>query len=821
MTVGAPHLTIMRRLLKWTGRSLLGLAGALIVIAVGGWFWARASLPNLEGHVELRGLEQPIEVLRDADGVPHVFAADWRDAAFALGYLHAQDRLFQMEFQRRLGAGRLAEIGGAMLLPLDRWARTMGIRHLAEESYRRLPDDMRAELDAYARGVNAFLDTRDRPLPPEFTLFAFTPEPWAPADSLMWGRLMGLALAGNRRVETMRARLADRLSPERFADLFTDEGATGAISLPAAGAVEDRVDVQPGPLDPRAIRLLRTLALEPLIPGLFGPIEETRASNGWVIDGARSATGKPMLVNDPHLGLGAPGFWYLARLVTPMGERVGATVAGVPLVVLGHNGRVAWGMTTTGADTNDLYVTATVGGDAYATPDGPRPFTTREETIQVRFGADVTLAVRATRHGPVVSDHDENARAVAARRETGAVVSLASTALAPDDRSAEALFLLNRADDAGALRAALGLHGAPVQTVVYADVLGRAGMVVAGRVPVRAGGATGLQPADGATGVGDWLDWVPAGRMPHGPVPPGGWLVNANNRSVGPAFPFPLGRDTDTSYRADRILELLAAEPTATLDGQERHLRDVHSGMAAELLPLMLPHVGDGPVERLAHDLLRDWDRAMARDRPEPLIFMAWLRQTTRDLLEPALGGEGMGEARSLRPKLVARALAGPSPWCTEGACGPVAAAALRKALADLAGRYGDDPRAWRWGAAHVARHAHPAFGRIPVLRDLFDVRIATDGGDDTVNRGAMRLGDNRAPFTHVHGAGLRAVYDLDDLSRSRFGWSVGQSGHPLSPHFADLAARWRDGQGRTVAGDPARLKREGARALMLAPAMK
>src|SRR5438874_1698103 len=349
-------------------RRLIGGVLLLICVTIGGaGLFLLSSLPQLDGRIAVHGTIGEVRIARDADGVPLITAATDEDVAFGLGFAHAQDRLFQMELQRRYGAGRLAEIFGSQALATDRQMRVLGLYRAAEAEIATLSPEVRRGLEAYAAGVNAFLTTRRGALPIEFLLLGFRPDPWRPADSLVWGKLMDLELAANYRGELQRARLARKISSDDLAVLYPEYPKEAPTTLAELAAIYRRL-----PLD----------QLYAALPSVVGPIY---ASNNWVVDGAHSDSGQPVLANDPHLGFAAPGFWYLARMKTPQGEIAGGTVAGVPLVLVGHNDRIAWGFTTTGGDVEDLFIERLdpANPNRYATPEGSAAFITREELIGV------------------------------------------------------------------------------------------------------------------------------------------------------------------------------------------------------------------------------------------------------------------------------------------------------------------------------------------------------------------------------------------------------------------------------------------------------
>jgi penicillin G amidase len=790
----------VRRLLRWLGWTFAGL---LLLVAAGlggGYLWLRGSLPQVDGEIAMAGLGAPVTIVRDAWAIPHIEANDFLDATFALGFAHAQDRLWQMEFQRRLGAGRLAEILGPAALPSDRFMRTLGLQRQAQASLAHLAPDTRAWLEAYAAGVNAFLDSRTGPLPPEFLILGHADlAPWRPADSLVWLRVMALDLATNYRDELARARLAGRLSEEQIADIWPTYPTSAPITL---------VELAPAlPWDELAA------VLPPGAPGGVG-------SNAWVVDPGRSTTGGALLANDPHLGLQAPGVWYLAHLETPELALVGATLPGLPAMVLGHNGRLAWGFTNTGADTQDLFIERIDPEDPsrYVTPDGPAPFALRKELIEVAGGAPVALTVRTTRHGPVISDLLPDA---AATFGADRVVALAWSALAEDDLAVQALLGVGRARNWQEFVAALRDVGGPMQNIHYADAAGHIGFIAPGRVPIRKSG-DGRWPVPGWTGEYDWAGWVPFDALPRALDPPDGVLFNANNRVVPPDYPYLLTADWEAPYRARRLAELLQRNRFGPTEFEAMQA-DQRSLLAQDLLPIMLKADPGRPAAAAAMARLRAWDRVMRPDAAEPLIFAAWYRELSRLIYADELGDLFDGFWR-VRPQFMDRILTRRQIWCDDVSTAPVetctelAAAALDAALRDLARRFGDDPDDWRWGDAHAARMSHLIFADQPALDLLFNIEVATGGDSVTVAVGHFNPGDERRPFASTHAATFRAIYDLADLAGSRFILATGQSGNPLSRHYRDLTELWAAGRAVPIRRDATDNRQAAIGALRLQP---
>jgi len=757
-------------------RILIGLLSGLIVLGGGLFLYLRSALPQIEGRIVLSGPKAEIRIDRDADGVPLITAQDDEDVAFGLGFVHAQERLFQMELQRLYGAGRLAEIFGPQAVSVDRQMRVLGLYRGAETEIPFLSPEMNRALEAYAAGVNAFLKTRRGALPPEFLLLRFAPEPWRPADSLVWGKLMAVQLGGNYRGELLRARMARTISTPDLALLYPEYPGNAPTTL---------ADMLP---------IYRRLALDRLYKALPASVGPHYASNSWVVDGKHSASGEPLLANDPHLGFSAPGFWYLARLKTPQHEIAGGTVAGVPLVVIGHNERIAWGFTTTTADIEDLFVEKIDPSDPgrYLTPQGSVPFKSRHETIEVRGGTPVDITVRETRHGPVLSDALSPDPA-----EPGFVLALAATFTIPEDRSAEALWDVNRAADWQGFKAAAQKFVGPIQNIVYADVGGTIGFIAPGLVPIRRKG-DGWMPVPGWTGEYDWAGFIPFTALPSAINPPSGHFINANNKIVPDSYPYFLSHDWDLPNRAERIEALLDATSIQSPAASAAIQADTLSLMAQRLVPLMTGMVKENADVRPVIERLRRWDFHMDMDKVEPLLFTAWLREFSRTILFGRFG-DAVADYWDLKPLVMEMVLTEKTDWCddpkrpNEESCANRLAEALETALTRLRRDFGSDMAQWRWGRAHIARFENSVFSRIPVLRDWLEVAIPTPGAYDTLNRGPSTIHDDTRPFAQRFGAGLRTITDLASPTDARMVATPGQSGDPLSGHFADLLRRWRD----------------------------
>jgi len=766
------------RILRIAGRTF-GALLTMTILAVGIiWIWLLSSLPPQETLLRPPSLHEPARIVRGQHGLVTIMAANDLDAAFALGLAHAQDRLFQMDLMRRFGAGRLSEWFGARSLDSDRFSRTLGLYIAAQKQYPKLPRDLQQVLEAYAAGVNEYISRRSGTLPLEYYFLNVRPEPWNPADSLVWGKIMDLQLTGNFRGELLRARLLRRLTADDLIVLFPPYPGDGSVALSSI-----RASLQEMPLD----------TLYAMVPPQSGPAS---ASNNWVVDGSRSLSGKPLLANDTHLPLSTPGTWYLARIKTPDLTLTGATAPGTPFVVLGHNERIAWGSTNSMSDVDDLFIEKLDQKDPsrYQTPHGTMPFETRQEEIRVRGEPAVSLIVRTTRHGPVISDiAGSSASSVATR---GHVLSLQTTWLGDDDLSPAAVWQMARARNWNEFVTSLESFVAPQQSFVYADVDGNIGLIAPGRIPIRRN-HDGWLPVPGWSGEFDWDGYVPANALPRAANPAGHMIVTANNKIVPNDYPYFLSRDWEPPYRVERIVELLRQPPRQSSADSQTIQSDVLSLAATQLLPSMLKAF-DGKPNSPALDMLRRWDRKMERGRAEPLIFASWLRELGRAFFAPRLGAV-FSEFWEARTMAIGHILTVRQDWCDNPttvvieSCSDQLSQSLELALKDNARRFGPDMTSWRWGNAHQANFVHPFWSRVPVLGGLFDLRTAADGGSDTVDTGIPSIRNDAAPYADVYGPTLRMVIELGEPIRTRFMIAPGQSGNPLSLHYRDLMRPWSD----------------------------
>lgn len=769
--------------MRFFGKTLLVGVVAIPLFFVGGtylWLWY-ASQPVLSGTLPLIGLQAEVAIEREPGGVVHIRAQNDHDLFFAQGVAHAQDRLWQMEFQRRVGAGRLAEILGPEALSRDRYLRTWGFHRAARRAYEHLSAEARAVIDSYAAGINAYLAT-DPPLPPEFFLLGLSPEPWTAPDVLVWSKLMAYNLAGNRRSELRRYRLLARG--------VTSERISALMPLYPGENLPDEAQARPevGGLRPNEGQVAALLALE-----RANRDHLPQASNNWVVHGSRSRSGLPLLANDVHLGLQLPSTWHLMHLHSPGFDVIGATLPGLPLVVVGRNQDIAWGVTNLAADVEDLYLLAERDG-GYLYRGRIRPFETREESIEVRGAAPARIRVRESLFGPVISDIVDN--------PAGAPpLALRWTGHDPDDTTLDAFLAIDRAHNWDEFGAAMVHYVAPGQSFVYADRAGHVGFLASGRVPLRRPEHSGLYPVPG-DGEWDWRGYIPAAELPARLDPPEGFVVTANQRIVDAGYPHRISYEWGAEpYRAERIEQLLRARASDDRASAQALQQDKVTLLHRDLRPVLeaIEPRSDAAREWLLR--LLAWDGNASVDSKESTVFHAWYRE-----LSTLPATETGTRYWSGYPRFLIRALIEGDQACNDqaGGCPGFAGRALDQALRTLGN---DTPP---WGELHRAHLPHAVLTHTP-LRVLSDRVLNRGGTPYTVNSGGYRQED----WVMFHGASYRQVVDLAQPERSTFVIAGGQSGNWLSEWYGDQLPLWQQ-------GDYLPMRREGyevAETLVLVPA--
>jgi len=793
------------RVIKITLIMLALLVATTILIGYG---WMRSSLPQINGEVSLSGLNGEVTIARDKHGVPHISASTDHDIHFALGYTHAQDRLWQMESNRRIGHGRLAEVVGEGGLGFDRFFRTLGFTERAEDAWEGLDEAAKSGLQAYADGVNAFLNTNTSPLPPEFLILGVTPEPWSPVDTLVWQKMMWLDLSGNFRREIARARLLTKFTPEQASTIFPSYPGTIEPELP-------NLSVMYGALELDAV----ASAVGPEKPEGYG-------SNNWVISGDHTKSGKPLLANDPHLGLTTPSIWYLARLhnSTTNANMVGVSFPGSPSIVLGRNDRIAWGFTNTAPDIQDTFIEKLVGENQYMAPAGPADFKVRDEIIKVRGGDQVTLKVRETRHGPVISDINPQAKELTG---DGYALSLQWTALGKYDTGVISLMKIASATNFEEFKAAGRYYFGPEQNMIYADIDGNIGYYAPARVPIRHpdNEINGRLPSPGWLSKYDWQGFIDYNELPLRENPASGIIATANEKIVGDDYPHFITGDWSLPYRGNRIRALLSARSDHDLASFREIQSDYVSDMARDVTPWLTALVEE---ESDILSALNDWDGSMDANTPEPLIFHTWLNHYQAGLLADEFGDLYGGFRRS-NPQLVKSSAywAQENPesdseyyalpplekthaltWCdnTETpniveTCRDIANSSFNSAIEELEGLHGKDWQSWRWGDVHTLTQTHRPMSQIPFVGQYFELKDDVNGGRFTINVAGAGTNPNSLHIS-TYGPSYRGIFDLSNLENSLYIQPTGQSGNPFSEHFGDLFPLWRNNKYFTIKTD-------------------
>jgi penicillin amidase len=817
-------LTAFRWLIRLVSAAI---ALGLVALILAYWILSR-SLIDYSEDFTVQGISAPVEIVRNNDNVPHIFGQTDEDVFFALGFVHAQDRLWQMTMLRRTAQGRLSELFGPPTVQVDELMRRLDLYGLALESVAAQDAETQAALEAYAAGVNAWITEINRGArgrgAPEFFLFSNEIAAWAPADSIVILKLMALQLTGALQNEVLRARVSLLLPPERLADILPDDPGQGVAALPDFASLVPGVTPQSTPVD---------FALGP-----FSPVAErgrAGASNAWAAMPGRSAAGGSLLANDPHLDLTAPTIWYLARLELASGGVIGGTIPGVPAVLVGRSDRLGWGLTTAYVDDQDLLIEELNpdNPEEYRTTDGWATFETRQSIITVKDAAPVTLTLRWSRNGPVLTGGLYNLDTIT---PGGHVAALSWTALNGADTSITAAMRLMRAGSVAEALEAGKLHIAPAQNLTLADADGIALQVV-GQLPARdpAHPSQGRMPVLGADPAAGFRGALPYADNPSFVNPTSGLLGNTNNKTVDRPFPRHVSFDWGDTQRIQRWLTLMRAREVHTRESFIEAQLDTVNPTARALLPLIgadLWFTGEpapeGTPERFrqrALELLAEWNGEMNEHLPEPLIAEAWLRALMDRLISDELGAmaDSFTHVSPVFIERVYRNVGGASVWCdviqsaAVESCSDLARIALDEALIRLTERYGDNIESWRWGDAHQATHDHPVLGEIPFLRHFVNIRQSTSGGDDTLMRGVTR-GTGDEPYQNVHSAGYRGVYDFADPDSSVFISATGQSGHPLSRHYDDLGELWRRGEYIPMSLDPALARAAAAGVMVLSP---
>ena len=795
----------MERVFVWLMRITLGVAAVAGLLVSFAYFFLSRSLPDYSKTVEFSHITEEIEIVRDTANVPHIFGKNDQDTLFALGYVHAQDRLWQMTMLRRTAQGRLSELFGAETLTVDMVVRRLGIYSASRASLSALRSDTMAKLEAYAKGVNARLEEINLGNlgrgAPELFLFSNFIAPWSPTDSLAIIKLMGLQLSSHLESEVLRARVSLILDDDLLKDLLPDVPGSGVAEL------NDFASMFPSLLKQHASVAMPKHSLSP-----FKSIALSGASNAWAALPGRSASRGTLLANDPHLGLTAPSIWYLARLELENGGVIGGTIPGLPVILVGRSASLGWGLTTANVDDTDVYIEKLnpANPNEYQSLDGFVPFFKKQSIIEIKGQKPVTLDMLWTENGPVLPASHYNLGAITPE---GHVTSVAWTLLSGQDTSFEAAFDIMVSGSVQAAMTASQTYIAPGRNLTLADKY-QIAMRTIGALPKRdpRHQSKGRMPTAGWLAVNRWQGMFDASVNPVFLNPTGGILGNTNNKYIDRPFPEHISYDWGDTQRVQRWTRLMQNREVHTRDSFIEAQLDSVSPTARALLPLIGAELWfqseNAPANtslgrrQVALELLANWNGEMNEHLPEPLIYAAWVRALQIRLIEDELGPlhEEFTQVEPLFIEKVYRDIVGAGQWCDVvqstpvETCAEIARLALDDALAGLEKTYGSEITALRWGEAHQATHDHPVLGNIPVLKWFVNIRQSTSGGDNTLQRGKT-IGTGPNPYLNVNAGAYRGVYDFADPDSSVYIISTGQSGHPLSRHYDDLGELWRRGE--------------------------
>lgn len=794
----------MRKVFKWFfGVSFLVYIGVIFFAAIGYGVLLR-TLPNDSGTMKLSGLQTPVEVIFDQNAIPHIQANSMEDAMQTLGFVHARDRLWQMEFLRRVGQGRLSEIVGDATVDTDVFLRTLDMASGAEKSFEKLLPRTRAALNAYSKGVNAFISRETRMFEPrlgaEFLILGHKPEKWEPWNSILLLKVMGFSLGSNLDREIQRLAMAAKgFSPQEIDDLVSYSPRDNPPPLPDLrklyGFGEDG-------------KLIEEASLENLDgdqkPFVLDFPTGMSASNNWVVSGDRTQSGKPILANDPHLGLTAPSAIYLTHLsFEHEGRRlniIGGTIPGIPMVITGRNDRVAWGLTTTGLDSQDMFVEkiSPIDETLYKTEDGWERFETEEIEIKISDAKSKTFTKRITRHGPVLPDGFRELSKILPDRHVGALQWIG---LADDDTTLDTLMNSMFANTVSDLLDSTQYAVSPMQSLVAADVDGNIGLATPARVPLRdeANELAGRAPALGWRADHQWKGFIQAGELPKFINPSQGAIATANAKFFKNDYPYHITFDWAENFRQTRVEDLiLGLNEKHSVEYSKNVIADDFSKAFVDLVQIALAAELDGTGERGdIFQALVKWDGRMSAGRTEPLIMMAWFRHLHETILKDDLEEKYKLFDRGRMTRILRILGRGTArDWCDrrdteqKESCKLILDQTFDAALLELKGLYGDDWMQWEYGKAHVAYSEHRPFGTVSPLSKVFNIVTESGGGPYTLKRGQTYFG-KEGPYRSRHAAAYRAVYDFSDLNKSVFIQSTGQSGNFLSKHYRDFAKPW------------------------------
>lgn len=807
--------------MRFLGRVIVILIIILLAIGVLAVHLVRSSYPITAGEIRLTGLRAPVEVLRDKHGIPHIYASNDHDLFLAQGFVHAQDRFWQMDFWRHVGSGQLSELFGKSEIDSDRFLRTLGLARLAEKEFASCTKEEQALLQAYANGVNEYLEDRQgSSISLEYAVLALTnrdyhPQPWKPLHSLTWAKVMAWDLGDNMSSEITRSILLKTVSMEQLRELYPPYPSDQPVIVPGFTiAIPPPVqENQTAPTSSNEVEsaLLAAASNVSALQRVLGTTESI-GSNNWVISGKRTATGKPLLANDPHLGVQMPSIWYEVGLhCVPKNKDcsydvVGFSFAGTPGVVIGHNERIAWGFTNVGPDVQDLYIER-------INPANPNQYEVNgqwidmqlvDEKIQVANDSPVSFQVRYTRHGPVVSDTSRRLKDF--RQKVGIevpeqyAIALRWTALHAGGTFQAISLRLNRAQNWEEFREAAKRFEAPGQNMVYADVDGNIGYQMSGKVPIRANG-NGWFPVPGWTDDYEWTGFIPFDEIPRAFNPPEGYVASANNAVAGPGYPFFIAYDYDYGFRAERIVEMIESQKVPiTITYIQQMQGDNHSANAKLLVPILQQTTFKDNNLIQIRKLFDGWNYQLQMDQPAASLFESFWKHLLKNTFHDSLpeGFRPYGSSRSV--EVIRKLVEQPDHWWWDDQRTKqvenrdhIFMTSFRDAVDELEESLGKDSSKWKWSRLHQTVFRNETFGRSGIypIEKLFNRGpFPTSGGPTQVNATSWDASGNSYEVEDI--PSMRMIVDLSNFQNSVSINSTGQSGHAYHPNYIDMANLWR-----------------------------
>jgi len=856
----------MRKLGVFLTRGLIVLVVLGLILTAAGAYYFRSYLPNTiapksfpqtDGEIQLEGLNAPVDIYRDKMGIPHIYATTSHDLFFAQGYVHAQDRFWQMDTWRHIGSGTLSEMFGSGQVETDTFLRTLGWRLLAEQEYAELDPESKAILDSYTAGVNAYLKDHDTTaLSLEYAILGllspdYNIEPWIPVNSLTWGKAMAWDLRGNMSEEIERAVLLKTLTPEQMAELYPAYPQDHPVIVNEIQGNALKVESQRS--QAASDFELSTLDFKPLADRMaridlaLGPAGDGIGSNSWAVSGEHTTTGMPLLANDPHLGIQMPSIWYQAHLeCKPITAQcpynvAGFTFAGVPGVVIGHNDRIAWGFTNVGPDVMDLYIERVnpENLNQYEVNGEWVNFETRTETVQVVGGEPVEVTVRSTRHGPVISESygplknentEDDPEFIPFKDRAGVdlpeqyVIALRWTALAPSTPF-QAIWGFNKAQNWEDFREAARNFHVPAQNLLYADVDGNIGYQMPGDIPIRTTG-DGTLPVPGWTDEYEWTGFIPFDELPYTFNPPEGYIVTANNRCQPWDYPYLITRDWDYGFRAQRIVDMIE-DRSGEIDIVyfQAMQGDSFDANGPTYVPILLQLDELSENETHAQTILKDWDYQNHADSAAAAVFNAFWRHLLQNTFNDDLPEESYYPDGGSRWNEIMRQLDENSAWWDDKTTTDVQETRddiLRKSfeegVAEVQELLGRDSTKWNWGEMHVSTFRNATLGEsgVPPIEAVFNRGpFPTGGGDSIVNATGWSVQDG---YETSWLPSMRMIVDLGNLNNSVTVHTTGQSGHAYHPHYIDMAPLWANIEYYAMLWDEGEITSDAEGHLVLTP---